>query len=59
MTDHDLGREIGEGHRGAVALGERVAGGDDSILDSTGEAADLGDDFGGYLLLVFIHGWGV
>ena len=56
MTDDDLGREIGEGDRGAVALGERVTGGDDSILDSTGEAADLGHDFGGYLLFVFVHG---
>ncbi len=55
MTDHDLGREICEGDRGAVALGQRVAGGDDAILDPTGEAADLGHDFGGYLLLVFVH----
>jgi len=47
MTDHDLGREIRERDRGTVALGERITGGDDSILDPTGEAADLGHDCGG------------
>ena len=58
-TDDDLGSQISERDRRAVSLFKSIASGDDVALDATREAADLGYDFGCYLLLVLVHGWGV
>jgi len=55
-ADHHLSGEIGKGHRRPVALGERVAGRDDRVLNPASQTAHLGDNLDGSLPFRFVHG---